>query len=62
MAVSVPLTSEERDALRRLAEIERRRPQDQAAVLLSSALRALGLLGCEDRLETVETGAGDGHR
>ncbi len=34
----VPLTKTEFDALRELARIERRRPQDQAATLLAEAL------------------------
>lgn len=40
MRLFVPLTREEFGALLRLARAERRRPQDQVAVLLSRALGA----------------------
>ena len=40
MRLFVPLTQEEFSRLHKLAESERRRPQDQAAVLLMRALRA----------------------
>jgi hypothetical protein len=38
MRLFVPLTKTEFDALRDLARIERRRPQDQAAALLAKVL------------------------
>lgn len=38
MRIYVPLTREEFDHLDRLATAQRRRPQDQAAVLLARAL------------------------
>jgi hypothetical protein len=38
MRLFVPLTKTEFDALRDLARAERRRPQDQAAVLLAQTL------------------------
>ena len=39
MRLFVPLTKSEFDALRDLARDERRRPQDQAAVILAQSLR-----------------------
>jgi hypothetical protein len=38
MRLFVPLTKTEFDALRELARIERRRPQDQAAAMLAKVL------------------------
>jgi hypothetical protein len=38
----VPLTRQEAQALINLARVERRRPQDQAAVMLAEALAPLG--------------------
>jgi hypothetical protein len=43
-ALFLPLRPAEAAALRRLAESERRRDRDQAALLLAEALRARGLL------------------
>lgn len=40
MRLFVPLTRDEFDRLRHLARTERRRPQEQAAVLLTRALDA----------------------
>ena len=40
MRLFVPLTREEFDRLRELAREQRRRPQDQAAVLLAQSLNA----------------------
>jgi hypothetical protein len=40
MRLFVPLTKAEFDALRELALNERRRPQDQAAVILAQSLRS----------------------
>ena len=39
MRLYVPITRQEFDALRQIALAERRRPQDQAAVLLGAVLR-----------------------
>lgn len=41
MRLFVPLTRQEFDALREMARVERRRPQDQAAVLLVACLRGV---------------------
>ena len=38
MRLFVPLTKTEFDALRELARVERRRPQDQAAAMLAKVL------------------------
>ncbi len=43
MRLFVPLTRDELDALRRLAEAERRQPQDQAAALIARGLADRGL-------------------
>ena len=44
-AMYVRLTAEEADALRRLAQRERRTMRDQAALVLAQELRRRGLLG-----------------
>lgn len=41
MRLFVPLTREEFERLSTLAQVERRRPQDQAAILLSRSLITL---------------------
>ena len=53
--IVVPLESWERAALRRLARIERREPEMQAAVLLRRALEEAGVLRTY-RIETAQEG------
>jgi hypothetical protein len=44
VVISVTLTNEEMDALRQLAEVERRPTRDQAAYLVSEGLTNRGLI------------------
>jgi hypothetical protein len=60
MRLFVPLARDELDALLEVARAERRRPQDQAAVLLSQSLRALrgAELGAAGSTAPAESPAG----
>ena len=53
MKLYVPLDREAVDKLRRVALLERRRPQDQAAVIIERALE-----GCQPAAETAQQASG----
>jgi hypothetical protein len=60
MRLFVPLTRDELDRLRELARAQRRRPQDQAAVLLTRALAVVTAADCagegDEQLASPERG------
>lgn len=58
--IVVPLESWERAALRRLARMERREPEMQAAVLLRQALEEAGVLRTVPKLQPEGTNGQDG--
>jgi hypothetical protein len=60
--VYIRLNRSEVDALSKLAELERRHPADQGALLLTEALKRAGALPSAPLQATESTGGTDGSR